>query len=606
MGLAALVSQLIERSSRVSTKAIHFEKPLHVGLSLPWGEIPSAIYLGTVDLDKAFHELKMLVQNADYGSFEVCSKDVLGRVGRLFTKSGALETPHLFPVVNPLVQPITPRKIRETLRCKGIMTNAYLLKKNFGHAVTRDGVHRFLDYNGIVATDSGAYQILAYGKIDTTPLEIARFEEEIGSDIAVMLDVPTGFDQNRRRARYTVEETIRRADLTLANLTRKDIVWEGPVQGGIHLDLIMKSAKAMAKKPFSIYALGSPTQIMEHYMFDRLVDMIVTAKKHLPPEKPLHLFGAGHPFMLSIACLLGCDIFDSAAYAIAAKRGKYLTETGTLSLHNIEHFPCACPLCSTTEPKNVLSYDSVTRQEFLAEHNLRVCLSEIARIKQAIAEGRLWELVEARARSHPMLARALRRLLQHRSFLEKHSPSRKNRGVFYFGSTGLSRPEVTRHELRMRRNYRSPPEARTLLLLPQTREKPYHESVLFKEISKGIVRDQMVHVCFYAAPYGVVPLELDDSYPLSQTEIELPMDEETKQYVVEEVVEYICQQDYKQILLLADTLEWGDGIVRRFREMRRRLRKNITVIVKDNEASDRSLAGNLLKYLSRKKWKSRS
>jgi 7-cyano-7-deazaguanine tRNA-ribosyltransferase len=540
--------------------------------------------------------LKILGGSKSYGSFEISSKDVLGRVGRLITKSGAIETPHLFPVVNPLIQPITPKEIRETLRCNALMTNAYLLKKNFGKAVTRDGVHKFLDFDGIVATDSGAYQILSYGKIETDPLDIARFEEMIGSDIAVILDVPTGFERDKKHARFTVDETVRRADLTLENLTRGDIVWEGPVQGGIHLDLIAESARIMAKKPFAVYALGSPTQIMEHYMFDKLVDMIITAKKHLPIEKPLHLFGAGHPFMFSLAVLLGCDLFDSAAYAIAARREKYLTETGTLSLQAMQHFPCACPLCSSKEPKEVLSYDKPVRQKFLAEHNLRVCLSEIARIKQALRDGRLWELVEVRVRSHPMLARAFRKLFEHRSFLEKHAPSTKSRGLFYLGSTGLARPEVTKHQFRISKNYRRPSRAFTLLLLPQTNEKPYHESSLFREIANSLGRDDRIHICFYAAPYGIIPSELDDYYPLSQTELAFPLDEETKMYVVERIVDYILRMDYRNTVLLADTATWGKELIKKCRQTRK-FGKHVTVVVRDNEASDKLVARSILKRL---------
>jgi len=541
-----------------------------------------------------------------YGSFDVSSKDVLGRVGRLATKSGVIETPHLFPVVNPLIQPISPREIREKLKCSALMTNAYLLKKNFGEAAARDGVHGFLDFDGIVATDSGAYQILSYGGIEATPLEIAQFEETIGSDIAVILDVPTGFEENRKRAKDTVDETIRRADQTLDGLTRTDILWEGPVQGGIHLDLITQSARSMAKKPFAIYALGSPTQVMEHYMFDKLVDMIVVAKRNLPIDKPLHLFGAGHPFMLSIACLLGCDLFDSAAYAIAARRDKYLTETGTLSLQNIKHFPCACPLCSSREPDEVREYDKETRQRFLAEHNLRICLSEVARIKQAISEGRLWELVEIRARSHPMLARALRRLFDHRSFLEEHSPSTKKRGLFHFGSTGLARPEVTRHQSRMLKNYQKPLGTRILLLLPQTKEKPYHNSSLFREITKGGGADRTVHVCFYAAPYGVVPSEIDDYYPLSQTELALPMDEETRDHVIDGVIEYMLRENYRKILLLSDMTNWDKELIQKCQRIVGKSGKNVKVITRDGDLSDRLLAQRVLRHLSMRKKRARA
>jgi 7-cyano-7-deazaguanine tRNA-ribosyltransferase len=164
------------------------------------------------------------------------------------------------------------------------------------------------------------------------------------------------------------------------------------------LDLVANSAVEMGKLPFHIYALGSPTEVMERYRFDVLVDMIMTAKMKLPMDKPLHLFGAGHPFMFSLAVALGCDLFDSAAYAIYAREDRYMTETGTSRLGELEYFPCSAQNCSNKTPRQVAEMPKEERQIFLAEHNLYICLSEIKRIKQAIKEGRLWEHLELRMR----------------------------------------------------------------------------------------------------------------------------------------------------------------------------------------------------------------
>ena len=133
------------------------------------------------------------------------------------------------------------------------------------------------------------------------------------------------------------------------------------------------SAKEMGTLPFQIHALGSPTEVMESYRFDVLVDMIMTAKMNLPSDRPLHLFGAGHPFMFSLAVALGCDLFDSAAYALYARDGRYMTENGTWRLNELEYFPCSCPKCSKATPKNVLSLPQPEKEVFLAEHNLYVC-----------------------------------------------------------------------------------------------------------------------------------------------------------------------------------------------------------------------------------------
>jgi len=137
----------------------------------------------------------------------------------------------------------------------------------------------------------------------------------------------------------TVAETLRRAKAFFKEKTRDDILWVGPVQGGKHLDLVASSAVEMGKLPFQIHALGSPTEVMENYRYDVLADMILTAKKGLPIERPLHLFGAGHPSMFALAVSLGCDLFDSAAYALYARENRYMTENGTWRLNELDYFP---------------------------------------------------------------------------------------------------------------------------------------------------------------------------------------------------------------------------------------------------------------------------
>jgi len=86
-------------------------------------------------------------------SFEVTSKDLLGRIGTIDTKSGKIETPHLLPVVNPLTQPISPEDILKIFRCNAIITNAYLVKKNLANEALANGIHRVLDYDSIVVTE---------------------------------------------------------------------------------------------------------------------------------------------------------------------------------------------------------------------------------------------------------------------------------------------------------------------------------------------------------------------------------------------------------------------------------------------------------------------
>ena len=495
-------------------------------------------------------------------SFEIKEKDLLARIGKLKTKNRIVETPLLFPVINPAFQLVSLNKIEKELGFEALITNAYILKQRFQNQPIQQGLHKFLGFNGAIMTDSGAYQILVYGNVQTDPKEIVEYQERIGSDIATILDIPTGWKTTEKQAAQTVNETLKRAKQFFKIKTHKDILWVGPVQGGRHLNLVAKSAKEMQKLPFQIHALGSPTEVMESYRFDVLVDMILTAKMNLPPDRPLHLFGAGHPFMFSLAVATGCDMFDSAAYALYAREGRYMTENGTHRLSELDYFPCTCPKCAKATPKQVLERSPEEREVFLAEHNLHVCAAEIRRVKQAIHDGRLWEHMEIRAYNHPALFTAVKRLAKYKDFIEKHSPSVKPSGLFFYNSLSLIRPEVIRHQKLLTERYTPPDKTETLLLFPQTSAKPLHKSHEYKKTAKTLKKQTPnFHTCFYVAPFGITPVELDEIYPLSQHETAMPLDKETTQHVAKQTADYIKRTNYKTIILINDPQNWNNTVI---------------------------------------------
>jgi 7-cyano-7-deazaguanine tRNA-ribosyltransferase len=490
-------------------------------------------------------------------SFEIRQRDMLARIGKIRTKSGTIETPVLLPVINQAVQPVSPRSLHEEYDCQALITNAYIIRKQKGEEATKKGVHALLDFDGAVMTDSGAYQILVYGKVEVNPEEIIDYQERISTDIATILDIPTAWKTTRDHAKHTVEETIKRAKQLEKSKTREDILWVAPVQGGQYLDLVAHSARQMGRLPFQIHALGSPTTVMEQYLFDTLVEMILTAKMNLPPERPFHLFGAGHPFMFALAVALGCDMFDSAAYAIYARQNRYMSEYGTSRISELEYFPCSCPICSKITPKDMMHMSVQERQETLAKHNLYSSFAEVRRVKQAIIEGRLWEHLESRTRSHPALLQAAKRLKKYEHYVEQHSPVTKASGLFFFDSLGLSRPEIVHYRRNLSERFIPSKKSEILVLLPQPSERPFHKAEEIKHLNRKIRQDfpskqELFHVCVYAAPFGVVPLELDEVYPLSQHEIATPVDLETVGYVAERVREYLAGSSYKKIVLVED------------------------------------------------------
>lgn len=322
-----------------------------------------------------------------------------------------------------------------------------------------------------------------------------------------------------------------------------------------------------------MHALGSPTEVMERYCFDVLVDMIMTAKMNLPIDRPFHLFGAGHPFMFALAVGLGCDLFDSAAYALYAREGRYMTENGTHRLNELDHFPCACPKCARAKPKEVMEFSAKEKEGFLAEHNLYVCAAELRRIKQAIKDGRLWEHMEMRAHAHPALLQAVKKLGRYEDFIEKHNPTVKSSGLFFYDSTSLIRPEIVHHRKMLATRYTTPKQAKTLLFIPQTRTKPFHKSEEYKRIMKTIREErekEEIHTCFYAAPFGIIPIELDEVYPLSQHETVNPLDKETIEYVASQLADYANRTDCRKIILVDDPQNWNKVIQRICRKICRR------------------------------------
>src|SRR3970040_65864 len=135
--------------------------------------------------------------------FQVDELDLAGRIGRIRTRHGEIQTPALLPVIHPYNQKLPVSEIKK-LGFQAIMTNAYITMKKFGDGALKKGIHEIIGFDGPIMTDSGGYQVLKYGEVETNPLEMAKFEEGIGTDLAIILDTPTG----RRDAYEEAGETV--------------------------------------------------------------------------------------------------------------------------------------------------------------------------------------------------------------------------------------------------------------------------------------------------------------------------------------------------------------------------------------------------------------
>jgi 7-cyano-7-deazaguanine tRNA-ribosyltransferase len=163
------------------------------------------------------------------------------------------------------------------------------------------------------------------------------------------------------------------------------------------------------------------------------------------------------------------------------------------------------------------------------------------------------------------LLSALKKLRSHGDLLEASNPTVKPSGFFYFDSIGLVRPEITHYRKHLNDNYEPPKEGTILFLVPQTRNKPFHKAPEFKKIRQlmRILGENLatkIHICVYSTPFGVVPLELDEVYPLSQHESALPFDIETIDYVANQAEEFIKRSNYIGVVLLNDRKLWSDSI----------------------------------------------
>ncbi|HDM66806.1 MAG TPA: tRNA guanosine(15) transglycosylase TgtA, partial [Thermoplasmatales archaeon] len=272
--------------------------------------------------------------------FELKERDCLGRICYLYTPHGKVTTPALLPVINPSKMPIEPREMKESFGIEMIITNAYIIwrKEELREKAVNEGLHNLLDFNGAIMTDSGTFQSYIYGDIQVDPLDIVSFQREIGSDIGTILDIFGSPDQSKLDAKRGVEETILRAKKSIP--LKGDMLLACPIQGSIYLDLRRYCAKRMSKLEADIYPIGGVVPLMENQRYLDLIRIIIASKKELPPGKPIHLFGAGHPLIFPLAAALGCDLFDSASYVKYALENRYMVPWGTLQLENIEELPC--------------------------------------------------------------------------------------------------------------------------------------------------------------------------------------------------------------------------------------------------------------------------
>jgi 7-cyano-7-deazaguanine tRNA-ribosyltransferase len=456
--------------------------------------------------------------------FEIIAREGMGRLGKFEINGKAMLTPNILPVVHPKFQIIPAKELRERFKVDAIFTNAYIIFKDdaLRPVVIEKGVHAHLGFPGIIATDSGAFQHYMYGNDDLKAGDIEPFQETIGSDLGVILDQPVQVTDTRDVATAKVKTTIQRAADNVQRRVSPKTSWYGPIHGSRYQDLLEYSARSINGLDFAVHALGGVVKLLNDYQFSMVSRIIMAAKQHMDPSRPVHLFGAGHPMVFALFVALGCDLFDSAAYSLFAKEGRYITTGGTWHLDQLVEFPCSCPACAGYTPAEMMAAPEKERFKRLASHNLHVTMDELRTIREYMRAESLWQLVEARCRAHPKLLEALRVASMSGLPALAEEPVFKQRAIFYTGAETLARPEVLTYRRYMDTKYELPTEIKITIVLPELDvnaiASPQHQQwrdAINQACDATALKREQVLVAILNPVLGVVPEDLLHMFPSS-------------------------------------------------------------------------------------------
>lgn len=456
--------------------------------------------------------------------YSVDNWDGLSKIGKYKVNDKEIITPALFPVVDPFKQDVPISKLKDEFGFDQVITSAYLMSKRLQDKPLEEypQIHEYLDYNGLVMMDSGAYQVMLYGDIELGVVDTLKLQSHVRPDIGVIMDHPIGLDVSYDEAKKRIDTTLANIKTSIPYFEESGVNWTLPIQGGKYHDLMTDYLQKITKPEiidnFSFYALGSVVPIMIHQKYETLVKMIATTKTNLPVTKPLHLFGAGHPAMFALATFLGCDSFDSAAYVLMAKDGRYMTVDGTYQLDRLREFPCHCKICVSHTPREVKSMPQGERTKLLAEHNLWVSVGEINRIRTVIRHGRLWDLVQQRAASVPKLASATRMAIDFVSTGELKTLYKAGTPVFNATAVRMMRPVdvrkpvIERSRLAVHRVLQDLKPKKIICIGHKMSDSIYNRSSqkLLDMYSKDFL------LCLFLPPFGIIPAHLFDIYPIGQ------------------------------------------------------------------------------------------
>jgi queuine tRNA-ribosyltransferase len=313
------------------------------------------------------------------------------------------------------VKSLTPDDLR-TIGASIILGNTYHLYLRPGSELIArlGGLHRFMAWDGSILTDSGGFQVYSLAerrRIDEqgvtfrshldgsthlfTPERVTAIQEELGSDIAMVLDECTPYPSTEGEARLSFERTMRWARRSRHALTRLDQIQFGIVQGGMYAHLRRESAAQLVDLDFPGYAIGGLSVGEPKPLF---YEMMALSASALPATKPRYVMGVGAPEDLFEAVGHGIDMFDCVLQTRLGRNGALLTRSGRLNIRNARFRDdpnpidpwCDCTTCQTFSLAylhHLFRCEELLAYRLASLHNLRWTVKLVEEMRKTIVAG---------------------------------------------------------------------------------------------------------------------------------------------------------------------------------------------------------------------------
>ncbi|HVL14654.1 MAG TPA: tRNA guanosine(34) transglycosylase Tgt [Gemmata sp.] len=350
-------------------------------------------------------------------TFQLEARDASARAGRIATPHGAVETPVFMPVgTQATVKGLTPEMVRGA-GAQIILGNTYHLALRPGDELVRDlgGLHKFMNWSGPILTDSGGFQVFSLATqvkitdhgakfkshIDGSPLELTperavEIQQNLGSDIAMVLDECPPAQSEPAKMRAAVDRTVKWAARCRAHHSRPDQALFAIVQGGLDLEMRAGCARELVALDFPGYALGG-FSVGESP--EAMHAALPACAALLPEHKPRYLMGVGRPEDLLAGVAAGIDMFDCVMPTRNGRNALAFTADGPIRLRNARHrrdpapveSGCDCDCCanySRAYLHHLFAAEEMLGPTLLSLHNLAFYLRLMREAREEIRAGR--------------------------------------------------------------------------------------------------------------------------------------------------------------------------------------------------------------------------